>query len=224
MTTAVKVAIPANRRSLGRRRARSHPTMPITQHARAAKPASSSGRAAHARNVDALVASKLTWSAAPARIFPSAHTVIAAITTATPDRNRRDGPLVTLYLRHDTPRHGVLAVPLDDLPEWLPAWCRDHLGHEPAAVLLRLQQISMVFGLRLRDGSEVVVKARADDGRAVSCVAAQARLAERGFPCALPLTSVIDVGGLAVHAEEYRPGGDVLRGDSPDVAVHYAGV
>jgi hypothetical protein len=113
---------------------------------------------------------------------------------------------------------------LNDLPEWLPAWCLDHLGGEPADVLFQLQQMSMVFGLRLADGRDVVVKARADDGRAVSCVAAQARLAERGFPCARPLTPVVGVGSLAVHAEEFRPGGDVLHGDSSDVAVRYAEV
>ncbi|HEX9334732.1 MAG TPA: hypothetical protein VF892_02560 [Pseudonocardiaceae bacterium] len=115
-------------------------------------------------------------------------------------------------------------MPLDDLPDWLPAWCQDHLGGEPADVLFQLHQMSMVFGLRLADGRHVVVKARAGDGRAVSCVAAQARLAERGFPCARPLTPVIGVGSLSVHAEQFRPGGDVLPGDSPDVAVRYAEV
>jgi hypothetical protein len=113
---------------------------------------------------------------------------------------------------------------LDELPDWLPAWCLDHLGGEPAGVLFRVQQVSMVFGLRLAGGTEVVVKARADAGRAVSCVAAQALLAERGFPCARPLTPVTGAGSLAVHAEEFRPGGEVLRGDSPDVAVRYAEV
>jgi hypothetical protein len=111
---------------------------------------------------------------------------------------------------------------LDDLPDWLPGWCLDHLGGEPAAVLFRVQQVSMVFGLRLAGGADVVVKARADDGRAVSCVAAQARLAERGFPCARPLTPVTGAGSLAVHAEEFRPGGDMLQGDSPDVTACYA--
>jgi len=82
----------------------------------------------------------------------------------------------------------------------------------------------MVFGLRLTDGGDVVVKARPDDGRAVPCVAAQARLAERGFPCARPLTPVVGVGSLAVHAEEFRPGGEVLHGNSPDIAVRYAKV
>jgi hypothetical protein len=115
-------------------------------------------------------------------------------------------------------------VPLEDLPDWLPTWCLDHLGGEPVGVLFRLQQVSMVFGLRLPGGTDVVVKARADDGRAVSCVAAQARLAERGFPGARPLTPVVGVGSLAVHAEEFRPGGEVLHGDSPEVAVRCAEV
>ena len=112
----------------------------------------------------------------------------------------------------------------DDLPGWLPGWCRDHLGGEPAGVLFRVESISVVFGLRLAGGRDVVVKARADDGRAGSCVAAQAWLAERGFPCAGPLTPVTGADSLAVHAEEFRPGGEVLCGDSPDVAVRYAEV
>ena len=121
--------------------------------------------------------------------------------------------------------HGtVLTMPLDDLPDWLPAWCVDQLGEEPVSVLFELRQISAVFGLRLASGRDVVVKAREDDGRAGSCVAAQARLAERGFPCARPLTPAVGVGALAVHAEEFRPGGEVLHGDSPDVAARYAAV
>jgi len=115
-------------------------------------------------------------------------------------------------------------MPLDDLPDWLPAWCVDQLGEEPVSVLFELRQISAVFGLRLAGGRDVVVKAREDDGRVGSCVAAQARLAERGFPCARPLTPAVGVGALAVHAEEFRPGGEVLHGDSPDVAARYAAV
>jgi hypothetical protein len=116
----------------------------------------------------------------------------------------------------------VVLVP--DLPDWLPAWCLAQLGAEPADVLFRAEQVSLVFGLRLADGRNVVVKARADDGRAVSCVAAQAWLAGRGFPCPRPLTAVAAAGSLAVHAEEFRPGGEVLHGNSPDVAVRCAEV
>jgi hypothetical protein len=115
-------------------------------------------------------------------------------------------------------------VSLDDLPDWLPSWCSSQLGSAPDHVLFRVHQVSLVVGLRLAGGREAVVKARADDGRAVSCVAAQARLAERGFPCARPLTPVVGVGSLAVHAEEFRPGGEVLHGDSPEMAVRCAEV
>ncbi|WP_271189367.1 phosphotransferase [Dactylosporangium matsuzakiense] len=117
---------------------------------------------------------------------------------------------------------------MDDLPSWLTAWCVDRLGAEPVGVLFEQRSISSVFGLRLADGRDVVVKAREDDGRAASCVAAQAQLAERGFPCARPITPAVRVGVsagvLAVHAEEFRPGGELLSGDSPEVAVGYAAV
>jgi hypothetical protein len=112
----------------------------------------------------------------------------------------------------------------DDLPDWLPGWCVDQLGDEPIEVLFAHRSISVVFGLRLAGGRDVVVKAREDEGRAVSCVGAQARLAERGLPCARPITPVVGVGALAVHAEESLPGGELLRGDSPEVAVRYAAV
>ena len=102
--------------------------------------------------------------------------------------DRRAGPVIVWQANLASGAFGVygtvLTVLLDDLPDWLPGWCLDHLGGEPADVLFQLQQVSMVFGLRLAGGRDVVVKARADDGRAVSCVAAQAQLAERGFLCA----------------------------------------
>lgn len=121
--------------------------------------------------------------------------------------------------------HGtVVAMTLDDLPGWLARWCADQLGDEPVSVLFERRSLSAVFGLKLADGRDVVVKARENDGRAASCLAAQTRLAERGFPCARPLTPVTVVGTLAVHAEESRPGGELLVGNSPDVAVHYASV
>ena len=104
--------------------------------------------------------------------------------------------------RSQRPSGTVLGVPWDELPDWLPAWCRDHLGGEPTSVVFDARQVSMVFGLRLAGGGDLVVKARADDGRAASCVAAQARLAERGFPCARPLTSAVGVGALAVRCAE----------------------
>jgi hypothetical protein len=113
---------------------------------------------------------------------------------------------------------------LEQLPEWVPGWCLGQLGEAVAGVLFVRRQVSMVVGLRLASGADVVVKARGDDGRAAACVAAQGQLAGRGFPCARPLTPVVAVGGLAVHAEEFRGGGEVLHGDSLDVAVRNAEV
>ncbi|MFE9748072.1 hypothetical protein ACFYOT_24475, partial [Saccharothrix saharensis] len=112
----------------------------------------------------------------------------------------------------------------EDVPDWLPGWCADHMGGEPVAVLFVSRSMSAVFGLRSADGRDVVVKAREDGGRASSCVAAQAVVTARGFRCARPLTPAVAVGGPAVHAEEHRPGGEVLRGESPEVAVRYAAV
>ena len=141
---------------------------------------------------------------------------------ADPGADCRPGSQKSLDVEVD--QQTVSGVALDDLPDWLPAWCGEHLGSEPADVLFQLNQTSMVYGLRLADGTDVVVKARAGEGRTASCVATQAWLAERGFPCARPLTAAVAVGSLAVHAEEFRTGGDVLPGDSPDVAVSYAEV
>ena len=44
----------------------------------------------------------------------------------------------------------MLTVAVDDLPGWWPDWCLNHLGVEPADVLFGLEQISTVFGVRLR--------------------------------------------------------------------------
>ncbi|WDZ93665.1 hypothetical protein [Nocardiopsis sp. HUAS JQ3] len=78
-------------------------------------------------------------------------------------------------------------VALDALPDWLGPWCADRSGDEPVRVLFATRSVSAVFGLRLAGGRDVVVKARPDEGRASSCVAAQARLAQRGFACPRPL-------------------------------------
>ncbi|KJK33451.1 hypothetical protein UK23_45990 [Lentzea aerocolonigenes] len=104
------------------------------------------------------------------------------------------------------------------------AWCAEHLGSVPAEVPYERVSISSVFGLRLADGREVYVKAREDDGRAESCLTVQAVLAGRGLPCPRPLTPVTFVDGVAVHAEESLPGGEILRGDTPDIARRYAEV
>jgi len=82
-----------------------------------------------------------------------------------------------------------------------------------------------VFGLVLTDGRRVAVKTRPhESGRADSCVEAQRVLAEGGFECARPLTSVTLDDDTAVHAEQWRPGGHMMRGDQPAIAERSARV
>ncbi|GGN01929.1 hypothetical protein GCM10011609_45820 [Lentzea pudingi] len=104
------------------------------------------------------------------------------------------------------------------------AWCTSALGSPVAEVRYERVSISSVFGVLLADGRGAYVKVRPDDGRAASCLAAQQSLAERGFPCPRPLTPVLVSDGLAVHAEDPLPGGEMLRGTSPSVARRYAEV
>jgi hypothetical protein len=110
-----------------------------------------------------------------------------------------------------------------DLPEWVPLWCRQHLGAVPVDLLQHADHTSEVYGLRLADGREVVVKSRPDqNGREATCVEVQRTLADQGFPCPAPLTGVTVHEGKAVHAERWRPGGEVLRGDDPATAGRFA--
>ena len=112
---------------------------------------------------------------------------------------------------------------VEQRPDWLAGWCRPELGAAPVQVLLHVSCVSKVVALRLEDGREVVVKARPDErGRAWACVAAQDTLARRGFPCARPLSRVTPLGGLAVHAEQWRPGGEIAEGDDRAAAERSA--
>jgi Ser/Thr protein kinase RdoA (MazF antagonist) len=91
------------------------------------------------------------------------------------------------------------------------------------ALLHRSEHMSEVLGLRLADGREIAVKSRPDqDGREATCVEIQRFLALQGFPCASPLTGVTVHEGLAVHAEQWRPGGEMRRGDDTGTAAAFA--
>ncbi len=106
-----------------------------------------------------------------------------------------------------------------DPPEWLSSWCVRELGAAPVEQLLAASVMSDVAAVRLADGRSVVVKARPDErGRAITCVRVQRALADSGFPCARPLTDATPLGDLIVHAEEWRPGGELTRGESPALA------
>jgi hypothetical protein len=108
---------------------------------------------------------------------------------------------------------GERVVPVTVEP-WLSEWCSRELGGSPVEELLSASLMSDVRAFRLDDGREVVIKSRLDPtGRVPSCLAVQRAVTDAGLPCPRPLTQLTMVDGLAVHAEEWLPGGEVARGN-----------
>jgi len=103
------------------------------------------------------------------------------------------------------------------------AWCRRHLGSEPAEVLFTMSHLSSVTGLVLRDGRQVVLKIRPMAPRLAACAAVHRHLFAAGFPCPQPLAGPHPLGGYAAGAELLVPGGDLIV-DSPAPAQAHAEV
>ncbi|MFC7625242.1 phosphotransferase [Microlunatus sp. GCM10028923] len=103
----------------------------------------------------------------------------------------------------------------------LARWCAEQLGSPPADELFRSGHLSVVVGLRLADGREVVVKIRPDAPRIAACVDIQRRMFQAGYPCPRPLTGAVPFGGELATAEAYVPGGAMLPG-TDDPAASFA--
>jgi hypothetical protein len=99
----------------------------------------------------------------------------------------------------------------------LAAWCARWLGAPPTSVLFEVAHLSIVTGLRLADGREVVIKARPPAARLQACVHVQRHLWAAGFLCPEPLAGPHPLGTLTATAEALVPGGTRLApgGDSP---------
>src|SRR5258707_14114122 len=95
-------------------------------------------------------------------------------------------------------------------PGRLARWCMEHVGSPPAAEIFRSGYLSVVIGLRLAAGREVVVKVRPDSPRIAACVEVQRRVFLAGYPCPQPLTGAAPFGGDVATAEAYVPGGAML--------------
>jgi len=93
---------------------------------------------------------------------------------------------------------------------FLADWCDRHLGARPARLLFRSGHLSEVVAAELADGRRVVIKARPSCPRIAGCTAVQEYLARAGFPCPVPLTAPVQVGGLTLTAETLVPGGSQL--------------
>lgn len=99
------------------------------------------------------------------------------------------------------------------------AWCREHLGSSTGQILFTTGNLARVFGLRLIDGREVVVKIRPAQARQAGCAAVQRHLHRAGFPCPEPLAGPAPLNGTAFAGDS---GGDfavnaetLIRGGAP---------
>lgn len=95
---------------------------------------------------------------------------------------------------------------------WI-TWAEGAVEGKVATLLFRTGNLSTVLGLRLRDGREVVLKARPTAGRHVGCTAVQRRLHEAGYPCPLPLV-MTTLGDTDVTIETHVPSGQQLALDA----------
>src|SRR5690348_14367207 len=97
------------------------------------------------------------------------------------------------------------------------AWCLRWLGAEPTDVLFHQGHLSQVIGLRLSNGSAVVLKLRPPSERLSACVLVQRHLWAAGFPCPEPLAGPVPLGPWSATAEVLIEGGSQLplRGDYP---------
>ncbi len=70
--------------------------------------------------------------------------------------------------------------------------------------------LSVVTGVLLADGRNVVIKARPAMARQRACMEVQRHLWQAGFPCPQPLAGPAPLGALAAMAEAFVPGGTQL--------------
>lgn len=86
-------------------------------------------------------------------------------------------------------------------------WCIEHLGYPVAERTFTAGNLSVVHGLRLTNGSEVVLKIRDNDARLGARTWVQHRMWQAGFPCPQPLTGPLPLGTKVASAETPVPGG-----------------
>src|SRR5260370_7766036 len=67
--------------------------------------------------------------------------------------------------------------------EALSRWCRAHLHSAIDSIIFEAGFTSRVLGLRLRDGTEVIVKLRPFTRRLLGAAEVHSRMWRSGFPC-----------------------------------------
>jgi Ser/Thr protein kinase RdoA (MazF antagonist) len=101
----------------------------------------------------------------------------------------------------------LMDLPLIDA-ETLDQWCSEHLGSGVTAQRFRRGRLSVVIGVLLADGREVVVKVRESAARLEGCFAVQSLLHASGYPVPAPVLAPTPFGRWTATVETLVAGGD----------------
>lgn len=93
------------------------------------------------------------------------------------------------------------------------------VGESVERTVFRAHHLSLVLGLQLRSGQQVVAKARVWEDRLAACSRLHEWMAER-FPCARPIGALEHVDGEAVSIEVLLGGGRMLPRGAHQGASH----
>jgi hypothetical protein len=104
----------------------------------------------------------------------------------------------------------------------LSEWCQRWLDSPVEQVLIETGFAVRVFGVRLSDGREVVIKARRFTPRLVGAASVQHHMWTAGFPCPQPLAGPTEFGGAWISAETRVMGGGAPLVDDPEAPELHA--
>lgn len=110
----------------------------------------------------------------------------------------------------------------EGLDQLVLTWCEREVGPGTLEPITPADggQMSRFFRFETVADTSVAVKVRDDSpARIGGCLKVQQLAADRGLPCARPVTAVQTLAnGLVISGEEWRPGGEIMTGDGPEQA------
>ena len=110
----------------------------------------------------------------------------------------------------------------DEVTAKLSEWCQRWLDSPVEHLLFETGFASQVFGVRLSDAREVVIKVRRFTPRLVGAASVQRQMWAAGFPCPQPLVGPTECGGSWISAEMRVAGGAPLVDDAEAPELHAA--
>lgn len=114
----------------------------------------------------------------------------------------------------------------EDVARWLDRHVRRRLSLDVSSIVFRSGRVSAVYGLKLSDGSDVVVKAHrnpVDVNRLAAASACQLVLADAGYPCPIPIDGPATTEDLTAFIERRLDQGELADAHDPDIRRALAG-